>query len=312
MLKDVFDMFIKHISLIDKETTASTYYSLGLNHILYKFGSLDMSTINSDELINHIILEKKNNLSEKDGNLSDKTLYDLTTLINSFWSFAYKKRYVKDIIHIPVPKLKKKKISVFHEIERNKIEEYLLKHMSPCELAVFLCLYTGLRIGEICALKWGDINLDTKEISVNKTVIRIKNLDEDGKTKTKVIISSPKSETSIRLVPIPDFMISFLKRKKGNNDCYIATNFDYFMEPRLLQKRYKTILKRADVTYKNFHVLRHTFATNAYNNGMGITTLSEILGHSDIQTTLRLYVHTSIEQKQKEMNLIYSNQSALI
>ena len=305
MVQDVFHMFIEEISLKSKETTASAYYGLGENHILCQFKGRDISTISQEELINHLISEKNNHLSCKDKNLSAKTMYDITTLINSFWKYAHKNGYTKEKIHITVPKLLKQKVQIFFDIERRKLEEYILRHVSPCSLAVLLCLYTGLRIGEICALKWSDINLDLEFITVNKTILRIKNLQNQN-PKTKIIIGTPKSETSIRQIPIPSVLIRLLKQEKVDDDCYVVTNTPIFIEPRLLQKQYDALLKSAKVTYKNFHTLRHTFATNAYNNGMGIKTLSEILGHSDIKITLNLYVHTSMAQKQKEMNLIYT------
>ena len=311
MLRKVFDQFIEDLlQKNDKETTASSYYTLATNHILNKFNDRDMSSISEDELLLHLTNEKSNHLRCADKELGPKTIYDITTLINSLWAFAFKKGYIKQKIHISVPKVSKRKIDVFSGNEKRKIEDYILEHPAPFEIAILLCLYTGLRIGEVCALKWRDIDLGQELIHVSKTIIRIKNIKSNG-PKTKVIIGLPKSEASMRPIPIPAVIIGLLKQAKSQDDDYIATNSDFFMEPRLLQKRYKTLLKRAAVTYKNPHTLRHTFATNAYTKGMGIKSLSEILGHADIKTTLNLYVHPTMEQKQKEMNQIYLNEPLL-
>lgn len=305
MLQNVFDQFIEGLSIKTKETTASSYHTLATNHLLYKFKDRDIVTISEDELIRHIMNEKTNHLLNDDKELSTKTIYDITTLVNTLWAFAFKKGYITEKIHINTPKLQKRKIQIFHESETKKLEKYALKEKSPCSIAILLCLYTGLRIGEVCGLRWADIDLKLKTIYISKTAIRTKNLS-DNKAKTKIIIGSPKSTASIRTIPIPTILIKYLRKaKRGDND-YITTGTNTLMEPRLLQKRYKTTLKMANVPYKNFHSIRHTFATNAYNNGMGIKILSEILGHASINTTLNLYVHTSMAQKHKEINKIYS------
>ena len=311
MVEKIFNLFIETLQLTGKASTASQYYTLGSNHILNKFNSRCMDNVSEEELISHIAAEKDNNLSRHEKRLSPKTIYDITTLINSLWAFAYEKGHVKKRIKISTPKIIKRKVQVFIANEIRAIENHIIRNITPHAIAILLCLYTGLRIGEVCALQWKDIDLKLKLINVHKTVIRIKNLDNNSKTKTKVIIDAPKSTASIRLIPIPKILIPLLKAAKEKDDYYVATGSIFFMEPRLLQKRYKTLLKLAKVQYQNFHTLRHTFATNAYNNGMSIKILSEILGHADVKTTLNLYVHTSMEQKQKEMNSIYKTSLAL-
>lgn len=307
MLKDIFTLFINHVLLNNpKETTASTYFNLGTNHILNKLGNCEMSQISESELKNHLKAEQNNNLSNPDEKLSTKTMNDLTSLINTFWDFALNNGHITNKISLPISKPPKRKVQIFYESEMKNIENYIIEKSSPFCLAILLCLYAGLRVGEACALKWSDIDLENKLIHIKNTVIRIKDLT-GGKAKTKVVIGLVKSPASIRDIPLPDTIIGFLQQMKKDDNDYIATGSIKFMEPRLLQKRYKTLLKKAQVTYKNPHTLRHTFATNAIDKGMSIKALSEILGHADIKTTLNLYVHPSMEQKQKEMNLIYSS-----
>lgn len=301
----IFNLFIDERKLTAKTSTVSQYYTLGKNHILYKFKDRDIDTISECELIQHILAERYNNLIHKDEPLSQKTIGDITILINLIFKYAYKNNYTNKSIHISPAKPIENKVQVFNIDEKNKIKNYIFNAPSYHGIAVLLCLYAGLRIGEVCALKWDNIDFVSNCIYISETVQRIKNLNPNIDTKTKIIISTPKSKTSIRCVPIPEFLIPLLVTSRGNNDCYIASNTTGFIEPRLLQKKYKTILKKSEVNYKNFHVLRHSFATNACNNGMNPKILSEILGHANVETTLRLYVHTSLEQKQKEMNRIY-------
>jgi len=304
MVKYVFSLFIEELSLRAKPSTVSSYSTLAKNHFLPKFEDQDIRAITETDMISHI-------LSEKEKGLSSKTIYDIITLTNSFWLFAFEKGHIDKLIHLPVPRVSHQEIDTFSDSDKQKIQDYILNNMSPYGLAILLCLFTGIRLGEICSLKWGNIDLKEKYISIDSTIERIGNLEDSPKTKTMIIIDTPKSDKSIRQIPIPDVLLDLLTRLQCNDDCYVATGTASFMEPRLMQKKYKALLSSVPVRYKKFHVLRHTFSTDACKNGMNIKILSEILGHADIRTTLRFYVHTSMEQKQKEINLIYGAVSVL-
>jgi len=254
--------------------------------------------------------EKGNNLTNNEKPLSPKTVSDIVILINCIFNYAFRNKHIENPIHISAPKNVQNRVQTFNIYEKSKMQEYIFKHLTHHGMAILLCLYVGLRIGEVCALKWENIDFTAKCLYVLDSIQRIKDLSPEAKTKTKVIIDIPKTESSIREIPLPDFLLPVLARLKGDDTSYIATNTARYIEPRLMQKKYKTILKRADIEYKNFHVLRHTFATDSYNKGMNIKNLSEILGHSDIKTTLRLYVHTSMEQKRKEINYVYADMTA--
>lgn len=302
----VFSLFIDEVKITAKPSTVAQYHTLGTNHIVYKFKDRDIATIAQNELVQHILKEKNNNLVHKDKPLSQKTINDIIILVNSIFKYAYEKNYINKNIRLSTTKPIQNQVKVFKDYEENILSDFIYKIPSCHGLAVLLCLYMGLRIGEVCALKWENIDFTSNCIYICETVQRIKIINPKTKRKTKVIISTPKSQASIRTIPIPSFLIPFLISLKGNNDLYIASNTTKFVEPRLLQKRYKTILKKAGIKYKKFHVLRHTFATNACNNGMNPKILCEILGHANVETTLKLYYHTSMKQKHKEMNRIYT------
>lgn len=163
-------------------------------------------------------------------------------------------------------------------------------------------MYTGIRIGEICALKFEDISLSDKIIHIDKTVQRVQNFNETSPQKTSVIITLPKSPKSIRDIPIPNFIINIIKENfECSPNAFLLSGNTSFIEPRTLENRFNSILKQCDIENVNFHVLRHTFATHSVEVGFETKSLSEILGHSSVNITLNRYVHTSMQLKQKNM-----------
>lgn len=176
--------------------------------------------------------------------------------------------------------------------ERKRLESYLLHNQNNTNISVLLRLFTGLRIGELCGLKWSDIDFQNGTVSVCRTVQRI---NKHGKS--EVAIGSPKSKSSVRIVPIPDFLLAILKAKRKGDDFYIITGTSKPTEPRTMQNRFKSILKTCGIRNVNFHLLRHTYATICIENGFDPKTLSELLGHADASITLNRYVHSSMQMK---------------
>lgn len=176
--------------------------------------------------------------------------------------------------------------------ERKRLESYLLHNQNNTNISVLLCLFTGLRVGELCGLKWSDIDFQNGTVSVCRTVQRI---NKHGKS--EVAIGSPKSKSSVRIVPIPDFLLAILKAKRKGDDFYIITGTSKPTEPRTMQNRFKSILKTCGIRNVNFHLLRHTYATICIENGFDPKTLSELLGHADASITLNRYVHSSMQMK---------------
>ena len=205
---------------------------------------------------------------------------------------------------VTVPPLKKpalepvkKPVSVLARSEQQKLASVLYREMDRFKLAVLLSLLMGLRLGELCALKWSDIDFENKILSVARTVQRLP--VEGQKTRTALVESVPKSACSHREIPLPDSVIALFEPFQDGRE-YIFGG-DKPLEPRTLQYRYKKLLNAAGVEDKNFHILRHTFATNCVEGGMDVKSLSEILGHADVQMTLRRYVHPSMETKRQGM-----------
>lgn len=237
--------------------------------------------------------------------LSQKTLKHISIIFKSIVGYINEKYdsniELKDYQFISISD---KNYNVLLVPEQKKLEKYLLKQIDLPKLGVYLCLYTGLRIGELCALKWSDIDLENGILTVNKTMQRIQNTDNNSNSKTKIIIEVPKSDTSIRDIPLPKHIINLLKKYKSinrNNTYFLTGNMNY-IEPRTLQNKFKKYLEKSGVENINFHALRHTFATRAIESGMDVKSVSEILGHSTVKMTLEKYVHITMEQKRKQIN----------
>ena len=227
------------------------------------------------------------------GGLSAKAVRDIMTVYRSIEAYAVREYGIKQT-SFAMPKAEKKQINVLNDIERKRLENYLIHNQNSTNISVLLCLFTGLRIGELCGLKWGDIDFQNGTVSVLRTVQRI---NKHGKS--EVVIGSPKSKSSIRIVPIPEFLLAILKKKRKNDDFYIITGTCKPTEPRTMQNRFKSVLKLCGIRDVNFHLLRHTYATVCIENGFDPKTLSELLGHADASITLNRYVHSSMQMKKK-------------
>ncbi|MBP3856662.1 MAG: site-specific integrase, partial [Ruminiclostridium sp.] len=165
---------------------------------------------------------------------------------------------------------------------------------------IAVCLYTGIRIGELCAMQWKDIDLEKRTLTVKKTIQRIQT--PDNTKRTKLVITEPKSQSSIRIIPIPECLAEKLGSYVGNEDDYILSGTSKPVEPRTMQNRFARILKNANLPSLHFHSLRHAFATKCIALGFDVKTLSEILGHSSIELTLNRYVHSSMDRKKACMD----------
>jgi len=168
--------------------------------------------------------------------------------------------------------------------------------------AVLLAMYTGLRIGELCAFKWNDVDLKNGTIRISETIQRIRVFSPDADRKIKVSTGSAKSQHSSRLIPLPDCILRMFKEHQKTSDgSYVFSYKNHPLEPRILQYRFKVLLKNAGLRDLNFHALRHTFATRCLEMCFDVKTLSEILGHASAKMTLDKYGHSQMEHKRTAM-----------
>lgn len=241
--------------------------------------------------------------------ISDSTRHSVLAVIRQTLRYA-EERYGYSITLITNKSTRKKSnsVEIMNRTEQARLMQFLHRDMDISKAGIFLCLSTGLRLGEVCALQWTDIDAEQKLLHVNRTVQRIKS--KDGFTKTVLLESSPKSIFSNREIPMPDNLLPLLMDFKKVGQKYVLC-MDKPMEPRTYQNHFKKYLKIINAPNYNFHTLRHTFATNCVDNGMDIKSLSEILGHSDVQITLNRYVHPSMDTKRKYMNALSADYGQL-
>lgn len=288
-------LWLETVKFKCKISTYNKYKNLYNNHI-----SSFLSKYKPDE-IDFALLSK---IIDENKALSPKTQDDILRIIKQICNFAATDGYKIN--------LNFKKISIHqktHEIhyltveEQEKLLKYLKDNPDFIKTGILLCLYTGLRIGEVCALKAGDIFLEKGILSVKSTMQRVQIENED--CKTKVIISEPKSQKSVRDIPIPSKLLLILKKQYGElsgDDYILSGKSDKYIEPRTLEYKFKKIIGECNIGGVNFHALRHTFATRCVEADFDIKTLSEILGHANVNITLNTYVHSSMEFKRKNMD----------
>ena len=185
---------------------------------------------------------------------------------------------------VTLPKVRQKNVEVFTETELKQLARIILRRTDETALGILLTVYTGIRLGELCGLKWQDVNAGKGMLHVQRTVERV--AQEDGTTCLAVL--TPKTESSNRWIPIPQEMMRVLKPDQRLPETYLLTGGEIIPDPRTMQNRYKALLKRVGVPYRNFHALRHTYATRCIEQGIDAKSVSELLGHSDVRTTLRL------------------------
>lgn len=230
--------------------------------------------------------------------LAPSTVKSIFSFIREALKQAHKQHRVDAVWYgVELPKSKRHQVDVFTLDEQKLIEKSLTIDNTTNDIGILLCLYTGLRIGEVCGLKWNDIDFISKQLTVSRTVQRI---TIDGRS--VVLELPPKSETSHRAIPIPTFLLKLLHQlKRGSTSQYILNIRGQIMDPRAFQYHYKRVLERAGVRYLNPHTMRHTFSVRALELGFDVKTLSEVLGHSDATITLKTYAHSLDEHKRRSM-----------
>lgn len=292
-VKELFEEWFSSVKIRVKESTYANYRMKADKHILPEFGGLRYELLTVQML--HNFIDKK----IKSG-LSAKYVSDIIIVFKSMAKYISKVHgFGNHIADVVLPKSEKKDMKLLSESQQKKLCGYLTKNLNNTSLCVLLSLYTGLRVGEVCGLKWNDIDFERNILTVRRTVQRISS--DSG---TKLLIDSPKSHTSRRSIPIPQFLADVLRKYKSFDENYILSGTEKIIEPRTMQRKFQSILKKASLPSVNYHSLRHIFATNCIKLGFDVKTLSEILGHSSVQTTLSRYVHSSMERKSQCMNLI--------
>lgn len=304
-LKEIAFEWLKYTEETVKVSTYSRYFNLVEKHIVPYFERVKITDLNN-LMVEEFVQEKyRNGRLDKKGGLSPKSVHDIYSVLIQIIKYAEKKNYIDHFNYdITLPKLEEYSCNVFSNADKIKLEQYVRLNTDLKKLGILLVIYTGIRIGELCALKWSDVDIENGILSINKTLQRIKNTDTDCDSKTKIIIGKPKSQKSIRMIPLQSFLIETLKKFKNkySNNSYLLTGSEWkYTEPRAYEKTYKKYLEECHLPNIKFHALRHTFATMAVEKDFDPKSLSEILGHSTVRFTLDRYVHPSDKIKRENM-----------
>ncbi len=302
--ESILDEWLSHKKISVKESTYIRYKNSIENHIKPRLGRYNVVEINNvliENFVSELLTIGKINSK---GGLSPKSVTDILIIVKEVFDFAQANGLATacnfNNIHMKRPN---REMRVLSCSEMHQLITVLLTDTDLCKLGVLLSLFTGIRIGELCALQWDNISILEKAVKIDKTMQRLQTDETVVNSKTKIHISEPKSFASVRIIPLPDFIIELLNNHHGTKNGYFLTGeVKQFIEPRTMQNRFKSYLKEADIDDANFHSLRHTFATRCIESGFDVKTLSEILGHSSVKITLDKYVHSTMEQKRANMN----------
>lgn len=274
----------------------STYYAYSLmiqNHLLPAFSQVGDVT---EEFVQEFVLSKLNQ------GLSQKSVKDMLIVLKMILRFASKHGYMPHHdIDVKFPTLcQRHELEVLTRSNQRRILDYVRSNFTFMNLGIYICLCAGLRIGELCALVWDDIDVDSGVIRISKTIQRIYVVDGPDRH-TELSIDAPKSRNSIREIPIPKDLLRMLKPLKRivNGSFFVLTNLPQPTEPRTYRNYYKRLMKQLGMPDLKFHGLRHSFATRCIESRCDYKTVSVLLGHSNISTTLNLYVHPNMDQKRK-------------
>lgn len=292
---------LQHLSV--KESTFAKYYQAVYTHLIPELGSIPVKDLSSNLFEQYISQLLENGRIDKKGGLSPKSVNDILVIIKSTIEYAKDRDIVSNcsLNNVRI-KQSKKEMRVLSIEEQKKLTSVLMNDVNCIKFGVLLSLYTGIRVGEICALKWERIDISLGVLSINETLQRIKDTSAKADKKTKIIVTSPKSACSIRKIPLPSFLVAIAKSLQTSNSSFVLTgSSDKIIEPRTMQNHFKALLQECGILEANYHALRHTFATRCIEAGFDIKKLSEILGHSNVNITLNRYVHSSFELKIENM-----------
>lgn len=287
------EQWLAEIKKKRKYSTYVKYEAVYRTHLERQAGPCVLSAEKAPECFAKIF----DHLSEKEW--SGSLQKSICCVANQILNYANKK-YSSGVPVLERPPVmeKKKPVPVLSGTEQKKLLGRIYGGRAPFGTAVLLCLHTGLRLGELCALKWEDLDLENRTLTVNRTVQRI--AVKGYRTKTVLMETDPKSESSRRTIPLTEEMAGLLARLDTGRPYVFGGEKP--SEPRTMQYRFRKILGESGIDSRKFHTLRHTFATNCVENGMDVKSLSEILGHSDVKITLNRYVHPTMDSKRKQMD----------
>lgn len=303
-LKELLQFWLnKYAKLTVKPRSYYGYADIIRLHINPQLGNYEIQAITSQILQDYVIekLKSGNQITHK--SLASNTVYKIVSILKQTFNLALSLELIpkNPTQNIKLPKSKEKEVLALTREEQKILEKYCLNSIKNNYLGIIICLYTGIRLGELLALTWDDIDFEKKYLYIKKTSYTMKQ-----NNKNVIVIDTPKTKKSNRLIPIPSKLIQLLTiyKTKSTSKYIIHTYKNEMVEIRSYQRTFESILNKCNIRHYNFHCLRHTFTTRALELGIDIKTLSEILGHTNVAITLNRYAHSLLEYKIQEMNKI--------
>ena len=303
----LLEAWLVEVSQRVKPSTYESYYRSINNYVIPFFKEEKNPRINEDSVLRFVKIMWDNQRLADSSKKKHLTIFKIA--LKEILKEEPESYSTIELIRYPKPQ--DKEVSVFSMRDQKQIEQATRNYKDDRALGILLCFYTGLRLGELCALQQRDIDMETGTLTVSRTVSRIRHFEE-SKTKTSLSVGAPKSRKSFRKIPLPQFLLDLIRESSlynSNPDFYLFSGSTEPFDPRSFQKLYKRILKDAQVKDRKFHAIRHTFATRALELGVDIKTISELLGHSTVSITLNVYAHSLMEQKKaaiEKFNTMYN------
>jgi len=302
--EQLFLMWLDDKRIQVKQSTYANYYQVIHGHIVPYYRGTKANQL-STEKVNQLVKDKlEHGRLDGQGGLSPKRVHDILAVLLQAIQYGEKKGAIADFNYEVIrPKIEATELPVLTVDEQNNLLCYIRSNLDHKKLGILIAFYAGIRLGELCALQWSDIDFREGTLYISKTLQRIKDTDPNSERKTKMVIDAPKSPKSTRPIPLPTYLLCLLKQwEKGQlNENYILSGKAKYVDPRVYQDDFKSYLEQAKVQEYTIHALRHTFATRAKEQGMDDKTLSELLGHSSVRFTLERYVSSSIDTKRASM-----------
>ena len=304
---EVLHIWMENNRLRQKGATEHKYRSLIESHIEPSLGDLRVSDVTSPTVNDFLAAKLERGRIGKKGELSPAYVRTMAQIIQSVMHFAAREEYCPPLkTDIFKPAQEKKELQILTREEEKTLEKYCLTHLDPTTLGILVTLYAGLRIGEVCALSWEDVDLDGGVIHIRHTVARVRNTNPAQTATTMLILDTPKTASSTRNIPIVSALGKVLdEQKRAGATGYVVSQGRDFLSPKTYDYRYRRILDACGLRQINYHALRHTFATRCVEAGMDVKSLSEILGHANVGITLNTYVHSSMERKREQLELLH-------
>lgn len=302
----VLNEWLEVNSVSNRKSTEDKYRRLINQHIIPELGNLSIAEITTEKINAFINKKLSNGRLDNAGGLSHSYVRTISIIIKSALNYSVEKNYRLPLSHLKIymPKPEKKEYRILSNNSYQVLSDYLTTNVCPVNLGILLSLYAGLRIGEVCALRWKNINIAARIIHITSTITRINNSQDNISSKTIFKIDCTKTNAGIRNIPIVSNLIAPIEQLENKDSCFILTGTEDFMNPRTFENKFHKILMNCGIEQINYHILRHTFATRCIQKGVDVKTLSEFLGHADITTTLKTYVHSTLEQKLIEIEKI--------